>query len=914
MEEKKILIVEDNLEVSIVIKNQLTSIGYKINHIVDSGKKAIEECEKNPPDIVLMDITLKEELSGIEASKEILKRFDIPIVFLTGNVTEDFITEATNAGAYGYLLKPVKKQDLQVALEIALHKHNIDKNTKLSETLYKAVVEDQTELITRYSLDFKLTFVNNSFCKYYNTSKESAIGNSIDMYIYDQDKKSVLDEIQKISVENQQITIEHRTINSAGEIRWIQRIDRAIFFDNKLFEYQSVSRDITDTKKDEYLLKIQRDLSLKLIDNSLSFEEKLDECLSYALILANMEKGIVYLFSEEKRDFYLAKSKGLTPDEIEKALYVERDSTYYKYLMLKKAIYATEKKLKLIKNSIAIPYVKTVINLPLVFNNKHIACIVLLSTRNKTVSKSIKNILETLSIQMAQLIAYAKAEDQLKDEKELLSTTLRSISDGVISTNIKGEIILFNPIAEEITEWQKEDVIGKNINLIFKIKEEEELSIDNIFESIIKQKKIDYYSYNSELLTKNKNIKNIEFTVSALRDKNKNITGVAIVFKDITKKLKLEEEIMKANKLESLGSLAGGIAHDFNNYMTSILGNISLALALTEDNNISKFLTEAENAIIKSKNLAQQLLTFAKGGSPITEPACIKKTIQQALTYITKSSNISFNLELIEDLMPVEIDIEQIGLVFKNIFLNAIQAMPDGGVIKIKANTILINENSNLPIKKGQYIKISITDQGIGIPDNFKDKVFDPYFTLNKNRPGLGLAICYSIIKRHNGLITFESEENKGSTFYIYLPVSTKKIEKTVQNNNIKFGKGKLLIMEDEEVVSNVLASMLSYLGYDYTITKEGSETIEKYKEAKKSGNPFHLILMDLTIKDGMDGETAIKEILKVDPEAKVIATSGYSNSPILSEHRKYGFIDSLVKPYRIETLSEIINKALEKL
>jgi len=915
LEKYKILIAEDNTELSIIIQNQLDKLGYEITGIAATGIETINIVKKKMPDIILMDIMLQGDLDGIETASIILKQFDIPIIFLTGNTTPELIQKAKIIGAYGYLVKPIKKQDLQTSIEITLHKHKLDKQIKINEALYRGVVEDQTELITRYSGNFKLTFVNEAFCKYYDKSRENLIGKNLTVFIYKDDRDLLLNNIKSLTSEINYKSTEHRIVLESGEIRWQHRIDRAIFLSqNNLVEYQSVSRDITERKNAENLLKIQRDLALKLTEKTSKFESKISECLDAALEISNMDCGGIYLIFEDTKDFNLVKSKGFSPEVIENLLYIEKTSKYYDFMINAKPIYTTFKKIKFLsidaKNKQGL---KGLAVLPLSFNNVVIACIILISKKFEHIPSTVKHALETLSMQISNLIINAKSEDNLIEEKEFLSTTLKSISDGVISTDIKGNIILFNKASEEITGWNLNEAIGNDINKIFKINNNKEFSLQNIFESIIKQKEINYHSYNSELINKNNLKLNIEFSVSTIRDKNKNIQGVVIVFKDITKKLIYEEEIKKAHKLESLGVLAGGIAHDFNNYMTCILGNISLAMSMlgTYDKT-TKFLSDAEKAVIRSRDLAQQLLTFAKGGLPIKKTTSIKEIIQESSNFVLKGSNINVLISIPDDLYNVEIDIGQINQVFNNLILNSMQAMKDGGTINILGENINIDNNIDLPIKNGKFVKITIIDQGCGIPANIKDKIFDPYFSSSKNGNGLGLAICYSIIKKHNGFITFESQINKGSSFHIYFPASEKNnIEINENNIQIITGNGKILIMDDEDIVSTVLANMLNHLGYKFSIAKDGQEAIDKYIESVNNKEPYDIILMDLTIPGGMGGKRTIQEILKINSNAKVIVTSGYSNDPIMSNYKNYGFIDCIVKPYKINTLSATINRVL---
>ncbi|MDD4152400.1 MAG: ATP-binding protein [bacterium] len=372
----------------------------------------------------------------------------------------------------------------------------------------------------------------------------------------------------------------------------------------------------------------------------------------------------------------------------------------------------------------------------------------------------------------------------------------------------------------------------------------------------------------------------------------------------------MEDELIKARKLESLGILAGGIAHDFNNILMAVLGNISLTRReVTADTGLYAKLFEAEKAVIRAKELTQQLLTFAKGGTPIKSMASIKELITDSADFALRGSNVSCNYDVAEDLWPIEADEGQISQVISNLVINADQAMPEGGVIRITATNISIDPSRiDGVVVEGKYIKISISDSGVGMPREHLQRIFDPYFTTRKSGSGLGLAIVYSIVKKHGGLITVESEHGKGTAFHIYLPASQKEI-KTVDKpaKIMALDTGKVLVMDDEEAVRSVVGRILEHLGWEVECAEEGSQAIEAYKAALNSGYPFDVVIMDLTIPGGMGGKDAAEQLRALDAKAKVIVSSGYSNDPVLAEYRQYGFSGVINKPYRIEEMIDIL-------
>ena len=388
--------------------------------------------------------------------------------------------------------------------------------------------------------------------------------------------------------------------------------------------------------------------------------------------------------------------------------------------------------------------------------------------------------------------------------------------------------------------------------------------------------------------------------------------GMVLVFRDITEKQKIEEERLKASKLESIGVLAGGLAHDFNNILTAILMNISLAKKCAyPQEEVFRRLTEAEKASLRAKDLTQQLLTFSKGGLPVKKTISIAQLIRDSVNFVLRGSSVRCEFFLSEDLWPVEVDEGQITQVIHNLVINAQQAMPQGGVIQIYGENVMISAEEaglGLPLPAGNYIKISLKDSGVGIPEEHLTKIFDPYFTTKEKGSGLGLTTVYSIIQKHKGYITAQSKLGAGTTFHLYLPASQKSIptENRVEENPPS-GKGKILIMDDENIVTEAVSQMLSYMGYQVEVAKDGSEAIQLYQKAKELGQPFQVTIMDLTVPGGMGGKEAIARLREIDPHVKAIVSSGYSNDPVMANFQQYGFSGVIAKPYRWEELSKLL-------
>ena len=356
----------------------------------------------------------------------------------------------------------------------------------------------------------------------------------------------------------------------------------------------------------------------------------------------------------------------------------------------------------------------------------------------------------------------------------------------------------------------------------------------------------------------------IENSGAPIRDaKNGSIIGIVLVFRDITEKEKLMEAIQNNQRLESLGILAGGIAHDFNNIMSGIFGYIELARDESDNQLVTQYLKEALKAIGRVKGLTQQLLTFAKGGEPVRKTSPLFPFVTETAKFALSGSNVSSITEIHQEIWPCDYDANQLGQVIDNIVINAQQAMPLGGTIFISAKNVIIGNNHPI-LNKGKYVQISIKDSGIGIPKEILPKIFDPFFTTKQKGSGLGLTTSYSIIHRHRGTIEVQSEPGKGSTFHIFLPAS----ENTLcisSSINMAFhqGNGRILLVDDEEIILNTVKAMLESMKYSVVCKNEGSSALDLYKN-ELSFNPFSAIIVDLTIPAGMGGKELVKEIRKL--------------------------------------------------
>jgi len=376
--------------------------------------------------------------------------------------------------------------------------------------------------------------------------------------------------------------------------------------------------------------------------------------------------------------------------------------------------------------------------------------------------------------------------------------------------------------------------------------------------------------------------------------------------KSYEQEMDVERQRMKAQKLESIGFLAGGIAHDFNNTLAIISNNIHIAKTLSADNpkSVTK-LQAAESAVLKATNLTQHLLTFSKGGAPVMKTMPIDTIVKEAASLSLTGSAVRCRIsEIPGDLRLVKVDEGQINQVLNNLLINALQASGPGSTVTINLANHDAPKDSNLPLSPGKYVRISVADQGEGIPGDHISKIFDPYFTTKERGSGLGLATAYSIIKQHSGHIEVKSTPGKGSVFHIYLPASDEKYIRDKPSEELKERKElNILIMDDEDEFLKSAGEALVMAGHKVALAKDGVEVIGLYSKSLKNGAAFDIVIMDLTIPGSMGGAEAIKRLIELDPAVKAIVASGYSNDPVMGNHESYGFKGILPKPFTIEQL-----------
>jgi PAS domain S-box-containing protein len=745
------------------------------------------------------------------------------------------------------------------------------------------------DLIGTGNLDGYFTKINPSFERVLGYTEEEFLVAPFLDFVCQEDLEKTKKALVAAASGQQEVFVENRYRCKDGSTKWI---DWKVFSDVPKNLFIAVGRDVSERKQAERELEERTVFVDKIIENSALSLWISDEngtairansaCLEFFGATKEEVIGKYNIFKDE-----VVKAKGFMP-VVKKVFEQGEDATFildYDFGSVEhvKVKSATHK------------IVQT--NLTPLLND----------------AGKISNVI----FQAIDLTEIKKAEKALRNSEERFRLAFHTSPDAININKMDGTYVEINQGFTDLTGYVWDDIRGKSsrdIN-IWAIPEGREKFISeltkygflNNFESTFLMKdgshKIGLMSATLIDLAGVKHTLSITKDITSLREAER-------------AHKKLELHICRTEKLESIGVLAGGLAHDFNNILVAILGNINLALL---DNNLSnntkKLLSDAEKASLRAKELTQQLLTFAKGGEPVKEISSLEDVIKNSANFVLTGSNVVCKYNIPSELWFVNIDKGQISQVIQNIALNAIHVMPQGGVLQIDCeNTTIKNNDNSFRLLSGDFVKIDIRDSGTGISAKYIKNIFDPYFSTKQKGSGLGLAICQSIINKHSGDIIVESSPGAGTTFSIYLPASNQEQpSRKTRNRDVKFSiQSKILIMDDDEMVRDIAQAMLTYLGAEVLLSADGAEAIQLYKEAMNSPSPVQLVIMDLTIPGGMGGKDAVKEIHKLNPEAKVVVSSGYSNDPIVANFRDYGFCASIVKPFQIEDLVRALNKVLD--
>jgi two-component system cell cycle sensor histidine kinase/response regulator CckA len=493
--------------------------------------------------------------------------------------------------------------------------------------------------------------------------------------------------------------------------------------------------------------------------------------------------------------------------------------------------------------------------------------------------------------------------------KELLSVkkhfelVLGSMAEGILEISPETRIIYANPVAVRLLGIPEEQLLGSSFPGQFEGEDSHRVQelLDNLGTSPVS------VSGTSPLLLGDRQVALTLLPVQGLTCR------AIVILYDVTGNKRLEVQLQQAQSQEAVGRLADGMAHRFSNVLTAIMGNLSLALIeANPEEKLFEKLAEAERAALKAKELVQELMALSVGAKPIKRVVPIIDLIKDVCIPVLKGTDIRCEFSPPPDVWPVEVDPGQFRQALYSLFLNAVEAMPQGGLLTVAAENLSLTGDGEPPLSPGKYLKLSIQDQGSGIAPQELPKIFDPNFTTKGGRVGLGLTSVYSIIQENLGLITALSELNVGTTFDIYLPAIEPVASSSEESpGELLSGKGRILVLDDDPMVRVVTEQMLEHLGYSVIFARDGRQAIDRYAEARKAKRPFDAVIIDVSIPYGMGGKETIDQLLKIEPKARVIASSGYVNDPYMSTYEDHGFADVLAKPYQVRELGAVLHRVV---
>jgi two-component system, cell cycle sensor histidine kinase and response regulator CckA len=506
--------------------------------------------------------------------------------------------------------------------------------------------------------------------------------------------------------------------------------------------------------------------------------------------------------------------------------------------------------------------------------------------------------------QIRELAERNHARAALQESARSMTNILENTTDGFFAVDSEWNFTYINPEAEALLGCKRDELIGHELWLKFP-----ELN-GSLFEQNYRRVLADQTPIEFEASDA---AGKIWFEMHAYPSGG----GVSVFFRDITERKRIEEERLTTSKLESLGTLAGGIAHDLNNILTVISGNIGLAQieAPNDAGSLLLFLSKAGQAAQHAAHLSSQLLTFSKGGAPLKRVSAVSELLAQAAEFSLYGSNLRADIDIPADLWKADVDAGQIEQVINALMINAREAMPHGGTVRICARNVELEEKTGLVLAAGRYVKVTIADRGTGIPDELATKVFDPYFTTKPTGSGLGLAISYSIVKKHGGMLNLENSSPEGSTFAFYLPAAENQsapVKQPVTERPFHFNHQRILVMDDEAAIRDLTSQLLGTLGYEVTTAPDGMEAVRIYERALRRGENFQAVILDATIRGGMGGVATIERLRTIDPQVTAIICSGYSDEAALAHFLAYGFRGALPKPFTRRELADVLQRACE--
>lgn len=882
----RILIVDDENTIRLSLQKLLPHMGYEVAGTAADGIEAVERARVLRPDIVLMDIVMPGKMDGIDAAKAIRAELGIPVIFLTGYADDVHINRAKCAEPYGYLVKPSSEDELKAAIELALHRKAQETKGYPATSYYPDLTRLSSYFFWVAAGDFsRMLHISPTYEQIFGRSREAFLQNPLDYLeaIHPNDRQGVL-----LSMETQKagnITEDYfRIVLSDGSVRWIRNCAYPTWDSGSVSRITGITEDVTDRRQ---------------------MEDALRESMEKYQIVADFTYDWEFWLGADNRFLYVSPAcmriTGYPPEAflkepglLESICHPEDRETLRKHLHIAPD---DTKDGKLDFRIITARGEERWIG--------H-RCQAVFGRNGRCMGRRGSN---------RDITDRIRWEQELHESEEKYRLLVENTNDLICRLRDDGTFLFISGAAFTLFGYTPQEVTG--LSGFTLVHPEDRHLLEKTLETATISGMTETVEF--RLRCRDGQYKWVEASGKRMPDGQTGDKTITMVVRDATERKLYESKQIVMSKLESTGILAGGIAHDFNNLLAAILGNIELALEqVPAEGEAADHLAIAEKAAWEAQGLTQQLITFAKGGAPVRKRITLPRLIEENTRFTLRGSPVGCSFSIASDLRPVEADEGQIGQCVRNIVLNAREAMPEGGMLTVAAENVTLSSPAKVSLPDGDYVRISMTDQGEGIPEEVILKVFDPYFSTKQRGDtkgmGLGLTICHSILEKHKGAITVETKANAGTTVHIYLPVSQNTPEDREQplEGKSSRGAGRILIMDDEDMLKNLAGKVLRLAGYEVTLASEGDGAVDLFREAADMGRPFDLVLLDLTIPGGMGGEETLKKMRQLDPGIKAVVMSGYADHPVLIDHELYGFQGALVKPFRLPEMRDLFTRLMK--
>lgn len=993
----RLLLVESDPGEALRVRSQLSGVDAPPCEIVEAGLllDAIAELSGGRFDLVLLSLGVPDGRGTGSYIRIRAAAPDTPVLVLARPGEEVAALKAVHAGAVDYLIKGEFSDTLLIrSVRYAIERERNDtalrhaarENARLAtaiDHLGSGVV-----ITDARAVDHPIIFANPGFLAMTGYSEAEVLGcNPRILQGPDTDPTSVA-RIREAVAAGRACKVVLRNYRKDGSPFWNEVAINPVRDENgRLTHFVGLHNDVTARIEAEVELATRnRELATLHRISALSLAADA-HAGGFDAIVAEVARATgfaivaVQLYDEPGDRLVFVAAVGMPlPEDEPLAVAVER-ATAGRVVRSGRPIYATaiQHRPDLRDGVLEVLEARTLACVPLVVEDRVIGALTLADRRELAIDPRLPRFATSLAGFIASLAERLRAQEALAAERARLAVTLRSVGEGIVAVDTSGRITLMNRVAERLSGWTHDEAVGRPLAEVLRtVDERTDEAVDPL-----RRVRLDGestaggsaagpgageadpeavepavpVSEDHVLIARGGARRIVAAVASLLRDRAGAVVGSVVVLRDVTRERQLEAELLKASKLESLGVLAGGIAHDFNNLLTGVLGHLSLLRAGVDAEKAEAALTAAEDAARRARELTQRLLTFSAGGAPIRERAALGPVIRDAVRRVLDDTDIVVDLSIPDGIRSVEIDVDQIEQAIGNILINARQAAP-GGRVRIACENVRIRSGARErhgPLPAGDYVRISIHDDGHGIEPDVLPRIFDPYFSTRPGHSGLGLAAAYSIVRKHQGHIAAASRPGAGAAFEIYLPTAgsgraeaapatvaataapepfadprtapTPSTGADLRDRAQPAAPGvatlagterrgpagrRILVMDDDDVVVAVVRRMLERSGYRVDAAPDGEAALARYRDALRGGDPFDVVIMDLTIPGGMGGKEAIRELLAFDPDARAIVSSGYSNDPVMAEHRHHGFRAVIAKPFDMDELRTTIEAVID--